>query len=132
MSNNSDIVFTPAARMAQAQRGSARAYEKRVAAGFSDRVTPEVAGFIAELDTAFFGTVSAAGRPYIQHRGGPKGFIKVVDHKTLGFADYPGKRQHNPINNLAGKARALFFLIYFSPHRRIHLSGPASVVEDHP
>ncbi|SRR5258706_10522395 len=83
MSNNSDIVFTPAARMAQAQRGSARAYEKRVAAGFSDRVTPEVAGFIAELDTAFLGTVSAAGRPYIQHRGGPKGFIKITKHSVL-------------------------------------------------
>src|SRR6266446_2659076 len=68
MSNNSDIVFTPAARMAQAQRGSARAYEKRVAAGFSDRVTPEVAGFIAELDTAFLGTVSARFRPTAAHQ----------------------------------------------------------------
>ncbi len=122
MSNNSDIVFTPAARMAQAQRGSARAYEKRVAAGFSDRVTPEVAGFIAELDTAFLGTVSAAGRPYIQHRGGPKGFIKVVDHKTLGFADYGGNRQYITISNLLDFAR----------QRRIKLWGRARVVEDDP
>src|SRR5260370_41301361 len=121
MSNNSDIVFTPAARMAQAQRGSARAYEKRVAAGFSDRVTPEVAGFIAELDTAFLGTVSAAGRPYIQHRGGPKGFIKVVDHKTLGFADYGGNRQYITISNPAGHDRALLFLVDFGPPRRVQL-----------
>ena len=132
MSNNSDIVFTPAARMAQAQRGSARAYEKRVAAGFSDRVTPEVAGFIAELDTAFLGTVSAAGRPYIQHRGGPKGFIKVVDHKTLGFADYGGNRQYITISNLAGNDGAFLFLLDFARQRRIKLWGRARVVEDDP
>jgi len=132
MSNNSDIVFTPAARMAQAQRGSARAYEKRVAAGFSDRVTPEIAGFIAELDTAFFGTVSAAGRPYIQHRGGPKGFIKVVDHKTLGFADYGGNRQYITISNLAGNDGAFLFLLDFARQRRIKLWGRARVVEDDP
>ena len=132
MSNNSDIVFTPAARMAQAQRGSARAYEKRVAAGFSDRVTPEIAGFIAELDTAFLGTVSAAGRPYIQHRGGPKGFIKVVDHKTLGFADYGGNRQYITISNLAGNAGAFLFLLDFARQRRIKLWGRARVVEDDP
>ena len=132
MSNNSDIVFTPAARMAQAQRGSARAYEKRVAAGFSDRVTPEIAGFIAELDTAFLGTVSAAGRPYIQHRGGPKGFIKVVDHKTLGFADYGGNRQYITISNLAGNDGAFLFLLDFARQRRIKLWGRARVVEDDP
>jgi predicted pyridoxine 5'-phosphate oxidase superfamily flavin-nucleotide-binding protein len=132
MSNNSDIVFTPAARMAQAQRGSARAYEKRVAAGFSDRVTPEVAGFIAELDTAFLGTVSAAGRPYIQHRGGPKGFIKVVDHKTLGFADYGGNRQYITISNLAGNDGAFLFLLDFARQRRIKLWGRARVVENDP
>src|SRR5262249_30255272 len=82
MTNNTDIVFPPAARQAQAERGSARAYEKRTAAGFPDRVTPELAAFVAELDTAFFATVSAAGAPYIQHRGGPKGFIKVLDETT--------------------------------------------------
>ena len=130
MSNNSDIVFTPAAQMAQAQRGSARA--KRVAAGFSDRVTPEIAGFIAELDTAFFGTVSAAGRPYIQHRGGPKGFIKVVDHKTLGFADYGGNRQYITVSNLADNDGAFLFLLDFARQRRIKLWGRARVVEDDP
>src|SRR5262249_24543349 len=73
MTNTSDTVSPPAARRTQAQRGSARAYEKRIAAGFPDRVTPELATFIAELDTAFLGTVSADGAPYIQHRGGAKG-----------------------------------------------------------
>src|SRR6478609_11664368 len=79
VANNSDIVFPPAARRAQAERSSAGLYAKRIAAGFPDRISPELAGFIAGLDTAFLGTVSGAGAPYVQHRGGPKGFIKVLD-----------------------------------------------------
>jgi hypothetical protein len=132
MSNNSDIVFPPAARRAQAERGSARAYEKRIAGGFPDGVTGELATFIAELDTAFLATVSAAGAPYIQHRGGPKGFIKVLDDKTLGFADYAGNRQYITISNLAENDRAYLFLLDFAERRRIKLWGRARVVEDDP
>ena len=132
MTNNSDIIFTPAARLAQARRGSARAYEKRIAAGFPDRVTPELAAFIAELDTAFLGTVSGAGAPYIQHRGGPKGFMKVLDEKTLGFADFAGNRQYITISNLAENDRAYLFLLDFARQRRIKLWGRARVVEDDP
>jgi predicted pyridoxine 5'-phosphate oxidase superfamily flavin-nucleotide-binding protein len=132
MTNNCDIVFTPAARHAQARHGSARAYEKRIAAGFPDRVTPELAAFIAELDTAFLGTVSGAGAPYIQHRGGPKGFIKVLDEKTLGFADFAGNRQYITISNLAATDRAYLFLLDFARQRRIKLWGRARVVEDDP
>ena len=130
--NNSDIVLTPAARRAQARRGSARAYDKRVAAGFPERVTNELAAFIAELDTAFLATVSAAGAPYIQHRGGPMGFIKVLDDKTLGFADYAGNRQYITISNLADNDRAYLFLLDFARQRRIKLWGRARVVEDEP
>jgi predicted pyridoxine 5'-phosphate oxidase superfamily flavin-nucleotide-binding protein len=132
MSQNSDIVFPPAARRAQAERGSARAYEKRIAGGFPDRVTDELAAFIAELDTAFLATVSAAGAPYIQHRGGPKGFIKVLDDKTLGFADYAGNRQYITIGNLADNDRAYLFLLDFARRRRIKVWGRARVVEDDP
>ena len=132
MSQNSDIVFTPAARRAQAERGSARAYEKRIAAGFPDRVTDDLAAFIAELDTAFLATVSTAGAPYIQHRGGPKGFIKVLDDKTLGFADYAGNRQYITISNLTDNDRAYLFLLDFARRRRIKLWGRARVVEDDP
>jgi uncharacterized protein len=132
MPDNTDIVFTPAARRAQAERGSARAYEKRIAAGFPDRVTDDLAAFIAELDTAFLATVSAAGAPYIQHRGGPKGFIKVLDKKTLGLADYAGNRQYITIGNLAGNDRAYLFLLDFARQRRIKLWGRARVVEDDP
>jgi predicted pyridoxine 5'-phosphate oxidase superfamily flavin-nucleotide-binding protein len=132
MTNNSDIVFTPAARRAQAERGSTRAYEKRVAAGFPDRVTPDLAAFIGELDTAFLATVSAAGAPYIQHRGGPKGFIKVLDDKTLGFADYAGNRQYITISNLAENDRAYLFLLDFAARRRIKIWGRARVIENDP
>jgi hypothetical protein len=128
--SNSDIVFTPAARRAQAERGSAQGYEKKIAAGFPKTVTPELAAFIAEQDTAFLGTASADGAPYIQHRGGPKGFIKVVDEHTLGFADYRGNRQFITLGNLSENDRAYLFLIDFSRRQRIKLWGRARVVEN--
>ncbi|MGZ5829038.1 MAG: pyridoxamine 5'-phosphate oxidase family protein, partial [Xanthobacteraceae bacterium] len=126
---NSDIVFPPAARQAQAARGSAKHYDKTVETGFPDTITPDLAAFIAELDSAFLGTVSADGAPYIQHRGGPKGFIKVVDEKTLGFADYRGNRQYITLSNLAGNDRAYLFLIDYANRRRIKIWGRARVVE---
>jgi uncharacterized protein len=132
MTDNSDIVFTPAARRAQDERGSARAYDKRIAAGFPDHITPDLAAFIGELDTAFLATVSAAGAPYIQHRGGPKGFIKVLGDKTLGFADYAGNRQYITLSNLADNDRAYLFLLDFAARRRIKIWGRARVVEDDP
>jgi predicted pyridoxine 5'-phosphate oxidase superfamily flavin-nucleotide-binding protein len=132
MASNSNIVFPEAARRAQAERGSARIYEKKIAAGYPDRVTPELAGFIAALDTAFLSTVSAEGAPYIQHRGGPKGFIKVLDDRTLGFADFAGNRQYITISNLAGNDRAYLFLLDFANRQRIKIWGRARVVENDP
>jgi len=131
-SNNSDLVFTVAARRAQAERGSAHSYEKRVAAGFPDRVTPDLAAFLAEQDQAFLATASAGGAPYIQHRGGPKGFIKVVDERTLGFADYAGNRQYITLGNLSENDRAHLFLLDHASRRRIKIWGRARVVEDDP
>ena len=95
-------------------------------------MTPELAGFIAELDTAFLGTVSAEGAPYIQHRGGPKGFIKVLDDKTLGFADYRRQQAVHHLSNLAGNDRAFLFLLDFANRQRIKLWGRARVVEGDP
>jgi hypothetical protein len=128
--NNASIVFTPAAQKAQAERGSARAYAGRVAEGFPDTVTPELAKFIAEQDTAFLGTASADGAPYIQHRGGPKGFIKVIDDRTLGFADYRGNRQYITLANLSENDRAYLFLLDPARKQRIKIWGRARVVED--
>jgi predicted pyridoxine 5'-phosphate oxidase superfamily flavin-nucleotide-binding protein len=130
--NNSELVFPPSARREQAKRGSARGYERKIASGFPDRITPELAAFIAELDTAFLGTASAAGAPYVQHRGGPKGFIKVLDERTLGFADYAGNRQYITLGNLAENDRAYLFLLDFAGRQRIKVWGRARVVEDDP
>jgi predicted pyridoxine 5'-phosphate oxidase superfamily flavin-nucleotide-binding protein len=130
--NNSSVVFTPAAQAAQEQRGSARAYAARLEEGFPDTVTPDLAAFIAEQDTAFLGTASAQGAPYIQHRGGPKGFIKVIDEHTLGFADYRGNRQYITLANLSENDRAYLFLLDPARKQRIKLWGRARVVENDP
>ena len=128
--NNSSRVFTPAVQRAQAERGSAKSYERRLAEGFPDRVTPELAKFIAEQDTAFLATASGDGAPYVQHRGGPKGFIKVIDEKTIGFADYRGNRQYITLANLSENDRAYLFLLDPARRQRIKLWGRARVVEN--
>ncbi len=128
--NNSSLVFTPAAQKAQGQRGSAKAYAQRVAEGFPDTVTAELAAFIAEQDTVYLATASAEGAPYIQHRGGPKGFIKVLDERTLGFADYRGNRQYITLANLSENDRAFLFLLDPARKQRIKLWGRARVVEN--
>jgi predicted pyridoxine 5'-phosphate oxidase superfamily flavin-nucleotide-binding protein len=130
--HNAPRVFTPAAQRAQAERGSAQHYAKRLAEGFPNTVTPELAAFIAEIDTAFFGTASGDGAPYIQHRGGPKGFIKVIDAHTLGFADYRGNRQYITLGNLSENDRAFLFLLDPARRQRIKLWGRARVVENDP
>jgi predicted pyridoxine 5'-phosphate oxidase superfamily flavin-nucleotide-binding protein len=130
--NNSSRVFTPAAQKAQQERGSAKAYAQRLAEGFPDKVTPELAAFIAEQDTAFLATATADGAPYIQHRGGPKGFIKVIDDRTLGFADYRGNRQYITLANLSENDRAFLFLIDPARKQRIKLWGRARMVENDP
>jgi predicted pyridoxine 5'-phosphate oxidase superfamily flavin-nucleotide-binding protein len=128
--SNASRVFTPAVQQAQAERGSAQAYEQRLAQGFPDKVTPELAAFLAEVDMAFLGTADASGAPYIQHRGGPKGFIKVIDDTTLGFADYRGNRQYITLANLSENDRAFLFLLDPARRQRIKLWGRARVVED--
>ena len=130
--NNSSRVFTSAAQQAQADRGSAKAYERRMAEGFPDRVTEELAKFIAEQDTAFIATATADGAPYLQHRGGPKGFIRVLDKNTLAFADYSGNRQYITQGNLSENNKAQLFLMDYAHRRRVKIWGEARVVDDDP
>ncbi|MBX3554288.1 MAG: pyridoxamine 5'-phosphate oxidase family protein [Pseudolabrys sp.] len=132
MADNADLVFTPAARAEQEARGSAKAYAQRIAEGFPNTVSEELARFIALQDTAFLGTVSGAGAPYIQHRGGPKGFIKVLDERTLGFADFRGNRQYITLGNLAESDRAFLFLLDAARRQRVKLWGRARVVDNDP
>jgi predicted pyridoxine 5'-phosphate oxidase superfamily flavin-nucleotide-binding protein len=103
-----------------------------MAEGFPDQVTAELAKFIAEQDTAFLATATADGAPYVQHRGGPKGFIKVIDDRTLGFADYRGNRQYITLANLSENDRAFLFLLDPGRRQRIKLWGRARVVENDP
>jgi uncharacterized protein len=125
-----DVAFSDSVKAVQAQRGSRAAYAKVEArGGFRTAVTADLAGFLAEVDTAYLATASAAGQPYAQHRGGPKGFIRVLDEKTLGFADYAGNRQYITVGNLAENDRAFLFLMDYAHRRRVKIWGRARVVE---
>ncbi len=129
----SDIAFTPAVKALQERSGSragyARMAEKR---DWRDTVTPELAAFLAERDSFYLASASAEGRPYIQHRGGPKGFLKVLDDKRLAFADFGGNRQYISAGNLSENDRVSIFLMDYPNRRRIKLWGRARVVEDDP
>jgi uncharacterized protein len=126
-----DIAFTPAVKAVQSRRGSRAGYAKAAAARpWSDRITPELAAFVAERDSAYLATVNAEGQPYIQHRGGPKGFLRVLDDRTIAFADYRGNRQYITIGNLAENDRAFLFLMDYAERQRIKIWGRARIVED--
>jgi uncharacterized protein len=130
---NSDVAFTPTVKAIQAARGSREAYAKMEArGGFHDRVTDDLAAFLAGVDTAYLATANAARQPYVQHRGGPKGFIRVIDDRTIGFADFAGNRQYITTGNLAENVKAFLFLMDYTHRRRVKLWGHARVVDDDP
>jgi len=129
----SDVAFTPAVKAIQARNGSRGAYARmEEGEGWETTLTPEVAAFIAAQTSVFLGTANAAGQPYIQHRGGPAGFLRVLDEKTIGFADLRGNRQFITLGNLAENPRAHLFLIDYAQRRRVKIWGEARVVEDQP
>jgi predicted pyridoxine 5'-phosphate oxidase superfamily flavin-nucleotide-binding protein len=127
----SDIAFTASIKAEQARRGSREKLEKMAGKrDWRDTVTEDLAAFIAERDSFYLATASAAGQPYIQHRGGPKGFLHVIDEKTLGFADFAGNRHYVTLGNLAENDRAHIFLMDYAGRQRVKLWGTAKVVED--
>jgi hypothetical protein len=129
----SDIAFTPAVKRAQRARGSRDGYRRAaLRRDWSDSVTDQLAAFIGQRDSLYFGTASADGQPYIQHRGGPPGFLRVVDRRRLAFADYRGNRQYITVGNLSENPRAFIFLMDYPNRHRIKLWGRAEVVEDDP
>jgi predicted pyridoxine 5'-phosphate oxidase superfamily flavin-nucleotide-binding protein len=133
MTTAAEIIFPPQVRAEQQRRGSRQVYESREQKRpFRDRVTPDLAAFLAAIDTAFLATAGANARPYIQHRGGPKGFIKVIDERTLAFADFAGNRQYITLANLGENDQAYLFLIEFASRQRVKIWGRARVVEDDP
>ena len=129
----SDVAFTPAVKAVQAQHGSRAAYARlEQEGGWADRVTPYLADFLATRDSFYLGTANADGQPYIQHRGGPRGILKVIDERTLAFADFSGNRQFITAGNLSENDNAYIFLMDYPNHRRIKIWGRARVVEDDP
>lgn len=129
----SDIAFTPTVKAIQQRKGSRASYERMEAGrGWSTTITPDLADFIAVQTSVFFGTASADGQPYIQHRGGPPGFLRVLDERTVAFADFRGNRQYISQGNLVDNPKAFLFLIDYAHRQRIKIWGEARVVEDDP
>jgi predicted pyridoxine 5'-phosphate oxidase superfamily flavin-nucleotide-binding protein len=129
----SDIAFTPTVKAIQLRKGSRASYEKMEAGrGWSTTITPDLADFIAAQTSVFLGTASTDGQPYIQHRGGPPGFLRVLDERTIAFADYRGNRQYISQGNLLDNPKAFLFLIDYAHRQRIKIWGEARVVEDDP
>jgi predicted pyridoxine 5'-phosphate oxidase superfamily flavin-nucleotide-binding protein len=125
-----DIAFTPAVKSAQEARGSRAHYDKMAAANdWASSISDELAAFVAERDSFYLGTASADGQPYIQHRGGPKGFLKVLDGGRIACADYRGNRQYISLGNLSENERAFMFLMDYPNRHRIKVWGRAEFVE---
>ncbi|MDP3255449.1 pyridoxamine 5'-phosphate oxidase family protein [Bosea sp. (in: a-proteobacteria)] len=132
-SPSSDIAFTPAVKALQQRKGSRGGYRRMEEnGGWETTVTPQLAAFLAERDSFFLATASADGQPYIQHRGGAAGFLRVIDERTLGFADFRGNRQYVSLGNLSENPKAHLFLIDYARRQRIKIWGTARVVEDDP
>ena len=130
---SSDVAFTPAVKAVQERRGSRKSYRRmEETGGWQTKITPELADFLAQRDSAFLATANAVGQPYVQHRGGPTGFIRVLDEKTLGFADYVGNRQYITTGNLTDNDRAFLLFMDYAHKRRVKIWGRARVVIDDP
>jgi len=127
---SSDVAFTPSVKAVQARKGSRRTYGRMEEKGaWETHITPDLALFIAAQTSVFLATANAEGQPYIQHRGGPPGFLKVLDDKTIGFVDFSGNRQYITQGNLADNPKVHLFLIDYAQRQRIKIWGEARVVE---
>jgi uncharacterized protein len=129
----SDIAFTPSVKTVQARKGSRHSYGRMEERGsWQTRITPDLASFIEAQTSIFLATANGEGQPYIQHRGGPPGFLKVLDDKTIGLADFAGNRQYITQGNLVDNPKAHLFLIDYAQRQRIKIWGEARIVEDNP
>ncbi len=129
----SDVAFTPAVKSIQDRLGSRQGYARmEQGRGWSRTVNADLAEFIGERDSFYLGTASAHGQPYIQHRGGKRGFLKVIDEHTLAFAEFSGNRQYISMGNLSENDRAYIFLMDYPNRRRVKIWGRAEFVEDDP
>lgn len=129
MSGPEDVLFSPAVKAEQERLGSRPMFENRA---WKTEITDDLRQFLDAIDTFFFATASADGRPYIQHRGGPPGFLKTIGTHTLAFADFAGNRQYITLGHLKENDRAHIFILHFATQQRVKLWGRARVVENDP
>ncbi|HMS94238.1 MAG TPA: pyridoxamine 5'-phosphate oxidase family protein [Tabrizicola sp.] len=133
MTPSSDIAFTPSVKAIQSRKGSRDSYARMEArGGFRTEIDEDLAGFIQAQTSVFLATANAEGQPYIQHRGGPAGFLRVLGPTTIGLADFTGNRQFITAGNLQDNPRAYLFLIDYANQSRIKIWGRARVVTDDP
>ena len=126
----SDVAFTGSVKAVQQRKGSRTSYARMEEGGsWETSITPGLQEFIEAQASVFLATANAEGQPYIQHRGGPAGFLRVIDEQTIGFVDYVGNRQYISLGNLAENAKAHLFLIDYAHRRRVKLWGEARVIE---
>jgi len=128
----SDVAFTPTVKSIQARKGSRATYARVEQNGWRTEIDDQLAAVLADSNSIYLATASGDGQPYIQHRGGPKGFIKVVDSQTLAFADFAGNRQYITQGNLAENPKAYIFVMDYAHRRRVKIWGEARIVEDDP
>lgn len=127
---SSDVAFTPSVKEIQERKGTRAVFAKQEErGGWQTEISDDLKGFIEAQISVYFGTASKDGQPYIQHRGGPAGFLHVLDRKTIAFADFKGNRQYITQGNLAENPKAYFFLMDYEHRRRVKLWGEARVVE---
>jgi uncharacterized protein len=132
-SYSSDVAFTPAVKEIQTRKGSRQAYAHvEQKGGWRTEIDDNLTAFLADANSLYFATASADGQPYIQHRGGPKGFVRILDRNTLAFADYSGNRQYITQGNLSENPKAHIFLMDYAHRRRVKIWGEARVVGDDP
>ena len=130
---SSDVAFTPAVKAIQARKGSRDGYANvERNGGWRTEIDENLTAFLAETNSIYLATASADGQPYIQHRGGPMGFIKILDKNTLAFADYSGNRQYITQGNLTENPKAHIFVMDYAHRRRVKIWGEARVVADDP
>jgi len=130
MTYSSDVAFTDSVKAVQTRKGSRRAYARMEEGGsWETHITPELKEFIGAQRSVFLATASAKGQPYIQHRGGPAGFLHVLDDHTIGFVDFAGNRQFITVGNLAENPKAHLFLMDYAHRQRVKIWGEARVVE---
>lgn len=127
------LAFSPAVKAAQ-ERYGARSHGERLehTEPARDRLNDDLAAFIAAADSFFIGTASREGWPHVQHRGGPAGFLKVLDDRTLAFADFAGNKHYITAGNLGENDRVMLFLIDYERGRRLKIWGRATVIDDDP